>query len=60
MNLAFAGMSLDEITAQGIVFFVAAWKVSLAAISFTAYFLALNPEVQDKVVAEVDKALSEV
>ncbi|XP_077533794.1 cytochrome P450 3A41-like [Haemaphysalis longicornis] len=52
-------MSLDEITAQGIVFFVAGVESVAAAISFTAYFLALNPEVQDKVVAEVDKALSE-
>ncbi|XP_075541823.1 cytochrome P450 3A41-like isoform X2 [Dermacentor variabilis] len=52
-------MSLEEITAQGLVFFVAGVETVSTAFSTTTYYLALNPECQDRVIAEVDKALSE-
>ncbi|XP_077533796.1 cytochrome P450 3A41-like isoform X2 [Haemaphysalis longicornis] len=49
-------MSLDEIVAQGLVFFVAGTESTATVLTFTAYYLALHPEFQDKVIAEVDKA----
>lgn len=51
-------MSLDEITAQGIVFFVAGVESVSTTFTVTAYYLALNPDCQDRVIAEVDKALA--
>ncbi|KAL1421056.1 hypothetical protein MTO96_023484 [Rhipicephalus appendiculatus] len=50
-------MSVDEITAQGIGFFVAGVESVSTALTVTAYYLALNPDCQDRVIAEVDNAL---
>lgn len=52
-------MQMDEITAHGIIFFVAGVESVATAMTHTAYFLAMHPEFQDKVIAEVDKAISE-
>lgn len=52
-------MTLEEITAQLLVFFVAGVETVSTALSTTTYFLALNPECQDRAIAEVDKAASE-
>ncbi|KAK8778564.1 hypothetical protein V5799_020096 [Amblyomma americanum] len=52
-------MSLDEITAQGIVFFVAGVESVSLTLALTTYYLALHPECQDRVIAEVDKTLAE-
>ncbi|XP_075745763.1 cytochrome P450 3A41-like isoform X1 [Rhipicephalus microplus] len=51
-------MSLDGMTAQIILFFMAGVDSVSNALAVTAYYLALNPESQDKVIAEVDKALA--
>ncbi|KAK8774345.1 hypothetical protein V5799_011120 [Amblyomma americanum] len=51
-------MSLDEIVAQGIVFFLAGVESVSATLIFTAYCLALHPEFQERAIAEVDKATS--
>ncbi|KAH7932357.1 hypothetical protein HPB51_029337 [Rhipicephalus microplus] len=45
-------------TAQIILFFMAGVDSVPNALTVTAYYLALNPESQDKVIAEVDKALA--
>nr|XP_054933025.1 cytochrome P450 3A41-like [Dermacentor andersoni] len=52
-------MTLDEITAQGIVFFIAGVESVSMSTTFTAYFLALHSECQDKAISEIDKAVSE-
>ncbi|XP_049271157.1 cytochrome P450 3A19-like [Rhipicephalus sanguineus] len=52
-------MTLDEITAQGIVFFIAGVESVSMSTTFTAYFLALHPKFQERVVSEIDKAISE-
>ncbi|XP_077533800.1 cytochrome P450 3A13-like isoform X2 [Haemaphysalis longicornis] len=52
-------MSLEAITAQGLIFFVAGVEGAASAVTHTAYLLATHPEYQDKVTAEVDKAISE-
>ncbi|KAH6932291.1 hypothetical protein HPB50_004351 [Hyalomma asiaticum] len=51
-------MSLDEITAQGIVFFVAGVESVTTALTVTIYYLAVNPDRQERAIAEVDKALA--
>lgn len=50
-------MSLDEITAQGITFFVAGVEGVSLVVTATTYYLALNPDCQNRVIAEIDKAL---
>ncbi|KAL3207273.1 hypothetical protein MRX96_052704, partial [Rhipicephalus microplus] len=51
-------MTLEEITAQGVVFFIAGVESVSIALTVTAYYLALNRDSQDRVIAEVDKALA--
>ncbi|XP_037566376.1 cytochrome P450 3A41-like isoform X2 [Dermacentor silvarum] len=51
-------MSLEEITAQGIVFFIAGVESVSMTLSLTTYYLALNPDCQDRVIAEIDKVLT--
>uniref|UniRef100_L7M8F7 Putative cytochrome n=1 Tax=Rhipicephalus pulchellus TaxID=72859 RepID=L7M8F7_RHIPC len=48
-------MTLDEITAQGILFFLAGVESVSTTLIFTAYYLAQHPEYQKSVIAEVDK-----
>ncbi|KAK8762373.1 hypothetical protein V5799_026363 [Amblyomma americanum] len=52
-------MSLDEITAQGISFFIGGVEGGSMTLALSAYYLALHPECQDRAIAEVDKTLSE-
>ncbi|XP_077510058.1 cytochrome P450 3A41-like isoform X2 [Amblyomma americanum] len=52
-------MSLDEITAQGIVFFIAGVESVSMTTTFTAYFLALHPECQENAICEIDRVVSE-
>lgn len=51
-------MTLEEITAQGVVFFIAGVESVSIALTVTAYYLALNCDSQDRAIAEVDKALT--
>lgn len=52
-------MTLDEITAHGIQFFIGGVEGVAVAVTTTAYYLALHPHLQDRVIAEIDAALSE-
>ena len=38
----------EEIVAQSVLFLLAGYETSSNALSFTAYFLATNPDVQEK------------
>ena len=52
---------MDEIIAQGIMFFPGAYDTSSTAISFLLYNLALHPEIQEKLYEEiVDVSRNEV
>ena len=54
-------MTMDEIIAQGIMFFPGAYDTSSTAISFLLYNLALHPEIQEKLYEEiVDVSRNEV
>ncbi|KAK8762369.1 hypothetical protein V5799_026359 [Amblyomma americanum] len=52
-------MSLDQITGHGMSFFIAGVESVSATLVFTAYCLALHPEIQSRAIAEIDKATSE-
>ncbi|KAK5641865.1 hypothetical protein RI129_010412 [Pyrocoelia pectoralis] len=50
----------DEIiTAQAIGFFFGAYETPATVLSFMSYELALNPEIQEKLQAEIDETLNE-
>lgn len=46
----------EEILAQSITFLVAGFETTGTTLSSTAYFLATHPDVQDKLIEEIDKA----
>lgn len=50
-------MTLDEITAQALVFFIGGTDTVTSALTYTAYCLALNPQCQETVLKEVDTVL---
>ncbi|XP_059612328.1 cytochrome P450 9e2-like [Phlebotomus argentipes] len=45
----------DDLTAQCMIFFLAGFDTSSTCMSFTAHELATNPEVQQKLLIEVDE-----
>ena len=45
----------DEIMINAFVFLVAGTMNSAAALSYTSYLLALYPDIQEKLQAEIDK-----
>ncbi|XP_049519859.1 cytochrome P450 3A19-like [Dermacentor silvarum] len=53
------GITLDEITGHGILFFIGGVEGNTMAVTMTAYFLALHPHFQDRVIAEIDRVVSE-
>ncbi|KAG8176927.1 hypothetical protein JTE90_018710 [Oedothorax gibbosus] len=50
-------LSINELVAQCVIFFIAGYDTTASTLSLASYFLALNPSVQEKVRAEVDEAL---
>ncbi|CAK1594939.1 unnamed protein product [Parnassius mnemosyne] len=47
----------DVIAAQAFVFYAAGYETSASTMAFMLYALAKNPDVQNKVIAEVDRVL---
>jgi cytochrome P450 len=45
----------DEIMANSLIFLVAGTDTSASALSYISYLLALNPDIQEKLQAEIDK-----
>ena len=50
-------LSDDEVTAQSVTFLIAGFETTGNTLCSTAYFLATYPEVQDRIIQEVDEAL---
>ncbi|XP_044759258.1 cytochrome P450 9e2-like [Coccinella septempunctata] len=48
----------DVITAQAIIFFMAGYEASSTLLSFLSHELATNPDVQQKLIREIDDHLS--
>ncbi|XP_020602326.1 cytochrome P450 3A24-like [Orbicella faveolata] len=47
----------EEIVAQSVFFLLAGYETSSNTLSFTAYFLATNPDVQEKLRADIKDAM---
>jgi len=52
-------LDVDDMTAQAFIFFFGGFDTSSTAMSFAAYELAANPDVQTKLREEIDKVLEE-
>jgi cytochrome P450 family 3 subfamily A len=52
-----SGLTHEEVLAQSILFILAGYETSRTALSFLGYLLAVNPDYQDKVVAEINDVL---
>lgn len=50
-------LSIDEVTAQAFVFYLAGFETTSTTMSFCLYELAKNPEIQQKVHEEIDTVL---
>ncbi|XP_050450562.1 cytochrome P450 9e2-like [Cataglyphis hispanica] len=52
-------LNSDEITAQTFLFFFGGYETTSTTLSFAAYEIAANPEVQTRLQQEIDKILEE-
>ncbi|RLU15592.1 hypothetical protein DMN91_012586 [Ooceraea biroi] len=52
-------LDLDDMTAQAFVFFFGGYDTTSTAMSFVAYEIATNPEVQKKLQEEIDQVVKE-
>ncbi|KAG8176915.1 hypothetical protein JTE90_018698 [Oedothorax gibbosus] len=52
-------LSMDELLAQCVIFFIAGYDTTASTLSFASYLLALNPEKQDLLREEVDRVIKE-
>ncbi|GFU00310.1 cytochrome P450 3A14 [Nephila pilipes] len=52
-------LSTNELIAQCVIFFLAGFETTASTLAFVSYYLALNPDVQDKLVAEIDETVKE-
>ena len=50
-------MSDEEVSAQSVIFMVAGFETTGSTLSYMAYLLAAHPEVQEKLLQELDKAV---
>ncbi|XP_030020085.2 cytochrome P450 6B2 [Manduca sexta] len=51
-------ISEDVIAAQAFVFYVAGYETTATTVSFLLYELAMNPDIQNKLLAEIDDTLA--
>ena len=44
---------MDEVVAQGLLFFIAGYETTATSIAFLLYNLAMNPGIQEKLHEEI-------
>ena len=49
----------EEITSHSITFMLAGYETTANTLTYTAYLLALNPDIQQKLQAEIDTLYEE-
>ena len=49
----------SQIISNAITFMLAGYETTANALSYTSYLLALNPQIQQKLQAEIDQNLEE-
>lgn len=54
-----APLTDEDIAAQALIFFVAGFETASTCMSFTAYELAINPDVQNRLQGEIDESMRE-
>ncbi len=47
----------ELVTAQGVIFFAAGFETTANTLSTLSYYLALNPDIQDRIYDEIQEAL---
>lgn len=47
-------LSLDEVLGQGVIVFVAGYETTASLLGYVSYVLATHPEIQGKLLAEID------
>ena len=47
-------LSNEEIVAHAVTFLLAGYETTANTLSYTAYLLALNPDIQEKLQSEID------
>ncbi|XP_031625573.1 probable cytochrome P450 6d5, partial [Contarinia nasturtii] len=50
-------LSVNEMAAQAFIFFVAGFETSSTTLSFCLYEIVKNPEIQNRVIEEIDRVL---
>lgn len=55
-----AGLTLDEITGNSILFLLVGYDTTASALTFVSYCLATNPDCQEKLIKEIDSVLGKV
>ncbi|XP_071087868.1 cytochrome P450 3A41-like isoform X1 [Haliotis cracherodii] len=54
-----AGLTRDEISAAALLFFIAGYDTTASTMSFCVYNIATHPEVQERLVAEIETVLGD-
>uniref|UniRef100_A0A182MMT4 Cytochrome P450 n=1 Tax=Anopheles culicifacies TaxID=139723 RepID=A0A182MMT4_9DIPT len=54
-----AGMTMNELAAQVFVFFLAGFETSSTTMNFCLYELAKNPDIQERLREEIERAIEE-
>ncbi len=52
-------LSTEQITVQSMGFFLAGYETTANTLSYTAYLLALHPQVQEKLQREIDSYMED-
>ena len=52
-------LSSDQIVAHSMTFFLAGYETTANTLSYTAYLLALHPDIQEKLQREIDNYLDD-
>ena len=53
-------MSEEEIMGNAMIFFVAGYDTTASTLQFLVYELAVNPEIQERLIQEIDDVCGKV
>ena len=53
-------LDIHELLGQGFFIFIAGYETTAGLLSYLSYFLAIYPEIQEKLIEEVDEHIKDV